>query len=105
MRRARRPARRLRPRGGRRMNGGGWLEFERPIIELESKIGELKELAAMKGMDVARELESLERQADRLRDEVYSNLTPWQRVQLARHPRRPYALDYIGPVRGVHRAA
>jgi acetyl-CoA carboxylase carboxyl transferase subunit alpha len=77
---------------------GGWLEFEKPIVELESKIRELKELAAAKGMDAGREIESLEQQADRLRDEVYSNLTPWQRVQLARHPRRPYTLDYVGLV-------
>ena len=77
---------------------GGWLEFERPIVELESKIRELKELAAQKGMDAGREIESLEKQADRLRDEVYSNLSPWQRVQLARHPRRPYSLDYIAVI-------
>ena len=74
---------------------GGWLDFERPIIELEAKISELKELATLKSMDVGREVEALERQAERLREEVYSNLTPWQRVQLARHPRRPYTLDYI----------
>jgi acetyl-CoA carboxylase carboxyl transferase subunit alpha len=72
-----------------------WLEFERPIVELETKISELRDLAEMKGMDVTREIESLERQAEKLRDEVYSALTPWQRVQLARHPRRPYTLDYI----------
>lgn len=71
------------------------LEFERPIIELETKIQELRSLAGTKGMDVTRELESLETQADRVREEVYSNLTAWQRVQLARHPRRPYTLDYI----------
>jgi acetyl-CoA carboxylase carboxyl transferase subunit alpha len=75
---------------------GGWLEFERPILELEAKIRELKELASEKGMDAGREIESLEKQADRLRDDVYSNLTPWQRVQLARHPKRPYSLDYVG---------
>ncbi|MFQ5598967.1 MAG: acetyl-CoA carboxylase carboxyltransferase subunit alpha [Candidatus Krumholzibacteriia bacterium] len=72
-----------------------WLEFERPIVELETKISELRELASLKGMDVGREIESLEGQAEKLRREVYSNLTPWQRVQLARHPRRPYTLDYI----------
>jgi len=77
------------------MSSGGWLDFERPILEIESKIQELRSLAAEKGMDAARELESLEQQADRLRTEVYSNLTPWQRVQLARHPKRPYTLDYI----------
>jgi acetyl-CoA carboxylase carboxyl transferase subunit alpha len=74
---------------------GGWLEFERPIVELEAKISELKELATLKGMDVGREVDALERQAERLREDVFSNLSPWQRVQLARHPRRPYTLDYI----------
>ncbi|HZL85045.1 MAG TPA: acetyl-CoA carboxylase carboxyltransferase subunit alpha [Candidatus Krumholzibacteria bacterium] len=72
-----------------------FLEFERPILELETKISELRDLAATKGMDVVRELESLEKQADRLREEIYSNLSAWQRVQLARHPRRPYTLDYL----------
>ena len=71
------------------------LEFERPIIELETKIRELRDLASTKGMDVTRELESLEKQADRLRTDIYSNLTAWQRVQLARHPRRPYTMDYL----------
>jgi len=75
---------------------GGWLEFERPILELEAKVRELRDMAAQKGMDAGREIESLEAQADRLREEVYSNLTPWQRVQLARHSKRPYTLDYIG---------
>ena len=74
----------------------GWLEFERPIVELENKITELKDLAVQKGMDVGPEVEALERQAERLREEVYSNLSAWQRVQLARHPKRPYTLDYIG---------
>jgi acetyl-CoA carboxylase carboxyl transferase subunit alpha len=75
-----------------------WLEFERPIVELETKIAELRDLASMKGMDVSSEIESLEHQADKLRGDIYSKLTPWQRVQLARHPRRPYTLDYIGRV-------
>jgi acetyl-CoA carboxylase carboxyl transferase subunit alpha len=78
------------------MASGGWLDFERPILELEGKIRELKELATAKGMDAGREIESLERQADQLREEVYSNLTAWQRVQLARHPKRPFTLDYVG---------
>ena len=71
------------------------LDFEKPISELETKISELRELASVKGMDVGKEIESLERQADKLRTDVYSSLTPWQRVQLARHPSRPYTLDYI----------
>lgn len=80
------------------MSSAGSLDFERPILEIEAKIRELRELAASKGMDAAKELESLERQAERLRDDIYTNLTAWQRVQLARHPKRPYTLDYLGAI-------
>ena len=69
---------------------GIWLEFERPIVELEKKIDELR---GLKGVD--EEIERLRAQADRLKRSIYSNLTRWQRVQLARHPRRPYPLDII----------
>ncbi|HEX7321132.1 MAG TPA: acetyl-CoA carboxylase carboxyltransferase subunit alpha [bacterium] len=69
---------------------GLWLDFERPIIELETKIAELEKLP---GVDD--EIERLRAQADRLRKKIYSNLTRWQRVQLARHPRRPYAADLM----------
>jgi acetyl-CoA carboxylase carboxyl transferase subunit alpha len=72
-----------------------WLDFERPVLELEQKIQELRDHAAAQGVDARGELEDLERKADELRREVYANLTPIQRVQLARHPRRPYTLDYI----------
>ncbi len=73
-----------------------WLDFEKPIVELEQKIAELREHAAGQGIDAAGELSDLEKKADALRQEVYANLTPYQRVQLARHPKRPYTLDYIG---------
>ena len=69
---------------------GIWLDFERPIIELEKKIEELK---GIKGVD--EEVKRLKAQAEKLKKSVYSNLTRWQRVQLARHPRRPYPLDVI----------
>jgi acetyl-CoA carboxylase carboxyl transferase subunit alpha len=72
-----------------------WLDFEKPVLELEQKIQELRDEAATGGRDVHRELAELERRADELRREVYAHLTPIQRVQLARHPKRPYALDYI----------
>ncbi|MGQ9464668.1 MAG: acetyl-CoA carboxylase carboxyltransferase subunit alpha [bacterium] len=72
------------------MNGGLYLDFEKPVIELERKIEELKSL---KGVDD--EIERLKLQAERLKKKIYSNLTRWQRVQLARHPRRPYAVDII----------
>jgi acetyl-CoA carboxylase carboxyl transferase subunit alpha len=69
---------------------GIWLDFERPIIELEKKIEELK---GLKGVD--EEVQRLKAQAEKLKKSVYSHLTRWQRVQLARHPRRPYPLDII----------
>ncbi len=72
------------------MNGGIYLDFEKPVIELEKKIEELKKL---RGVDD--EIERLKLQAERLKKKIYSNLTRWQRVQLARHPRRPYAVDII----------
>ena len=72
-----------------------WLDFERPVIELEERIQELREHARGQGLDAGDELADLERKADELRREIYANLSPMQRVQLARHPRRPFSLDYI----------
>jgi acetyl-CoA carboxylase carboxyl transferase subunit alpha len=72
-----------------------WLDFEKPVIELEQRIQELKTHAAQKGLQANDEIHDLEREAEDLRREIYAALTPYQRVQLARHPRRPYALDYI----------
>jgi len=72
-----------------------WLDFEKPVLELEQKIHELREHARERGLDATSELADLERKAEALRREVYSGLTAYQRVQLARHPRRPFALDYI----------
>jgi acetyl-CoA carboxylase carboxyl transferase subunit alpha len=72
-----------------------WLDFEKPVLELEQKIEELRGSATERGIDADRELEDLERKAESLRREIYASLTPYQRVQLARHPRRPYSLDYI----------
>lgn len=71
------------------------LSFERPLIELRKKIDELKRFTLEKGIDFSEEIEHLEEKAKRLADEIYSNLTPWQRVQIARHPNRPTTLDYI----------
>jgi acetyl-CoA carboxylase carboxyl transferase subunit alpha len=71
------------------------LEFERPLIALESKIGELKELSGGAKVDFTDEILKLERKARRLQAEIFSDLTPWQIVQLARHPNRPYTLDYL----------
>jgi len=71
------------------------LDFERPILELQSKIQELKQLAQDERADLASEIARLERKVARLQDEVFANLTAWQRAQIARHPSRPYSLDYI----------
>ena len=72
-----------------------WLEFEKPLIELEQQIQELKSQTAADGRPAGGDLAALEKKADALRREIYAGLTPYQRVQLARHPRRPYPLDYI----------
>jgi acetyl-CoA carboxylase carboxyl transferase subunit alpha len=72
-----------------------WLDFEKPVLELEQRIAELRTHAAGQGVDAGAELRELERKAEDLRREIYAHLTPYQRVQLARHPRRPYTLDYI----------
>ena len=72
-----------------------WLDFEKPILELEKQIQELRASAAGSGLGGEPQLSELERKAEALRREVYANLTRYQRVQIARHPRRPYSLDYI----------
>jgi acetyl-CoA carboxylase carboxyl transferase subunit alpha len=69
-------------------------DFERPLRELEKKIEELSGVPG--GEDRADEIERLDRRLQALRQEVYSHLTPWQRTLVARHPKRPYTLDYIG---------
>lgn len=72
-----------------------YLDFEEPIVELEQKIEEAKRLAEEHNVDVSATLKSLEEKVYELKKQIYSNLTPWQRVQIARHPERPYTLDYI----------
>ncbi len=70
-------------------------DFEKPVVELEKKIVEMEEYARETGIDLSDDLKRLRRKAEALRKDIYSKLTPWQRVQLARHPDRPYTLDYI----------
>ena len=72
-----------------------WLEFEKPVLELEQKIAELREHATEHGVGAEREIEELEKKAEGMRREIYAQLTRYQRVQIARHPKRPYSLDYI----------
>jgi len=71
------------------------LEFEKPILELETKIQELKQFAQVEKVDFSAEIARLERKVTRLQEEIFANLTPWQRTQIARHPNRPYGMDYI----------
>lgn len=71
------------------------LEFEKPIVELEMKIKELRDFSAIEKLDFSGEIRKLEKKLHKLQAEVFSNLTPWQRCQIARHPGRPYTLDYI----------
>ena len=71
------------------------LEFEKPILELERKIEELKGITSHKDISISGEIKTLEGKLYQIKKDVYDNLTPWQRVQTARHPKRPYTLDYI----------
>lgn len=74
------------------------LDFEKPVVELERKIEELKKLSSGENMDLSDEIKKLEEKLEKLKKEIFENLTPWQRVQIARHPKRPYTLDYIGMI-------
>ena len=71
------------------------LDFEKPIVELEKKIQELKNFISEKKIDLSSEVRRLEDKLQHLKKETYNSLTAWQRVQLARHPQRPYTLDYL----------
>lgn len=71
------------------------LEFEKPIVELESKIEELRGLASTGNMNIAEEIQRLEKKLTKLLGSTYSKLTPWQKVLVARHPDRPHCLQYI----------
>ncbi len=73
-----------------------YLEFEKPIEELELKMEELKRLSDGKDINLSSEIKKLEKKIKELRTDIYANLTPWQKTLLARHPDRPYTLDYIG---------
>jgi acetyl-CoA carboxylase carboxyl transferase subunit alpha len=74
------------------------LEFEKPLLELEKQIDELKRLGEERELDVDGELQGLQSKLEQLRAEIYQSLTPMQRVMVARHPRRPYTLDYLSTI-------
>jgi acetyl-CoA carboxylase carboxyl transferase subunit alpha len=73
----------------------GELPFEKPLVELQEKIKELRRFTEEEGIDFSDEVARLEQKAKELAEQIYGNLTPWQRVQLSRHPDRPTTLDYI----------
>lgn len=72
------------------------LEFEKPLVQLKEKINELKAFTATSDVDLSLEIEKLEQRLAKLEDDIYLNIKPWDRVQIARHPERPTTLDYIG---------
>jgi acetyl-CoA carboxylase carboxyl transferase subunit alpha len=72
------------------------LPFEKPIVELETKLKELTTFSETQKIDVSHEIERMKKKISDTRRKIYSELTPWQKVQVARHPLRPYTLDYIG---------
>ena len=80
------------------MSSAAHFAFERDIVEIEDQIARLREMTGKRGMDVADELRVLSAKLDMLREETYGNLDPMEQVQVARHPRRPYTLDYIQAV-------
>lgn len=77
------------------MNERTHLEFERPIVALEKKISDMKDFSIGENLELSSEIASLQKKLDRLREETYSSLSRWQKVQLSRHPKRPYTMDYI----------
>jgi len=74
------------------------LEFEKPLRELVKQLDELRQQSIETNVDLAREIHSIEGKIEAMQRDIYSNLSPWQKVQIARHPKRPYALDYIGMI-------
>ncbi|MEL0010345.1 MAG: acetyl-CoA carboxylase carboxyl transferase subunit alpha, partial [Bacteroidota bacterium] len=72
-----------------------YLEFEQPIADLEKKIQELEQLSSSSEGVLSKEVDSLKKKVESLQKNIFENLTRWQRVQLARHPERPYTLDYV----------
>jgi acetyl-CoA carboxylase carboxyl transferase subunit alpha len=71
------------------------LDFEKPLMELETKIEELAGFSKEKGIDLSAEMKNLQAKAESLKKEIYGSLSPWQKVTIARHPERPGTLDYI----------
>lgn len=77
------------------MNPNNVLPFEKPIAELQEKLTELRNFSKSQNIDVGQDIDRLKQKIEGMRHEIYTTLTPWQKVQVARHPHRPYPIDYI----------
>ena len=77
-----------------------YLDFELPIKELEDQLADCKVIGEKSDVDVSKTYEQIELKLKKTKQDIYSNLTPWQRVQMSRHPDRPYTLDYINAIFG-----
>jgi acetyl-CoA carboxylase carboxyl transferase subunit alpha len=75
-----------------------FLEFEQPIADLEAKIEELRYVQSESAVDIAEEIDRLDKKSLQLTKDIYAHLSPWQVTQIARHPQRPYTLDYVGEI-------
>ena len=75
-----------------------YLDFEKPIAELETRVSELRETASAGDIDIDAEIERLESKANKLLRDTYAKLTPWQKAQVARHPERPHFKDYVAGI-------
>jgi acetyl-CoA carboxylase carboxyl transferase subunit alpha len=73
-----------------------WLPLEKPLVEIEEQIEELKRLAARESIDLSEQISRLEDRKRQAMETIFEELTPWEKVQMARHPKRPYTLDYVG---------
>src|SRR6184192_1531571 len=71
------------------------LEFEKTLRDLSAQLEKLRQQSLENNLDVGGEIAAIERKIEATQREIYSSLTPWQKVQIARHPKRPYALDYV----------
>jgi len=72
-----------------------WLPLEKPLLELEEKIAQLEQLTTAEGIDKSQEIQTLREQHQRLLHQIFAQLSPWDKVLMARHPKRPYTLDYV----------
>src|SRR3712207_2886722 len=72
-----------------------FLDFEKPIAELEARVSELRETASAGELNIEAEIDRLEAKAERMLRDTYARLTPWQKTQVARHPERPHFKDYV----------